>query len=76
MVHAFVMVRIGPTAADEVRRAIEGLDGVLDAHVVAGEFDVIAEVRGEAVYDVLQVASTGIGGLDGVEKTKTYLSLN
>lgn len=76
MVHAYIMVRTGPAASGTVREAILDLDGVEDAHVVAGEFDVIAEAEGSAVYDVLQVASTGIQGVEGVAETKTYVALS
>jgi len=76
MVHAVIMVRTGPAASEDVRQSISAIDGVVDAHVVAGDFDIIAEVEGGEVYDVLSTASTDIQALDGVEDTKTYVSLN
>lgn len=76
MVHAFIMVK---TAAGESEASVERireLSGVVEAHVVAGEYDVIAEVNASEVYDVLHTASSSIQGLDGVVDTKTYIALD
>lgn len=75
MVHAVIMIRTGPGTSEDVRGAISELEGVVDVHVVAGDFDVVAELEEEAVHDVLQTATTAIQGIDGVEETKTYVAL-
>jgi len=75
MVHAFIMVKAGAGAATEVRDQVGGMDGVEDAHVVAGRYDVIAEVGGDEVGNVLQTVSKQIGTVAGVTDTKTYISL-
>ncbi|MFB6132530.1 MAG: Lrp/AsnC ligand binding domain-containing protein [Halanaeroarchaeum sp.] len=76
MVHAVIMIRTGPGDAVDVREAVSDLDGVVDVHVVAGDFDVIAELETREVYDVLQTATSAIQDTDGVEETKTYVSLS
>ncbi|MFB6112566.1 MAG: Lrp/AsnC ligand binding domain-containing protein [Halodesulfurarchaeum sp.] len=76
MVHAFVLIRTGPGASKDVRSALSDIQSVMDAHVVAGEFDLIAEVGGEEVYDVLSTASDEVQSVSGVEETKTYISLS
>ena len=75
MVHAFVMVKTGAGRSEAAANAIAGIEGVTEAHIVAGEFDVIAEVDGPEVYDVMHTASSSIQGLDGVVDTKTYIAL-
>jgi DNA-binding Lrp family transcriptional regulator len=75
MVHAFVMVKVDSVDVGTVLDAVLGVDGVTEAHVVAGEFDIIAEVETEEVYDVLGTAATDVRSLEGVVDTKTYVAL-
>lgn len=75
MVHAFVMVKTAPGAPKDVREALIEKEAVTEAYVVAGEYDLIVEVEEEAVYDVLDVATETIQSIDGVEETKTYVSM-
>lgn len=76
MVRAFVMAKTGAGKSEEMVEVIRELAAVTEAHVVAGAFDVIAEVEGEQVYEVLHTASSLIQGLDGVVDTKTYIALD
>jgi DNA-binding Lrp family transcriptional regulator len=76
MVHAFIMVKTAAGESEPMVEVIRGIESVTEAHVVAGEFDVIAEVDAEEVYDVLHTASSSIQGLDGVVDTKTYFALD
>ena len=76
MVQAFVMVDTAAGASERVRDAALGRPGVREAHVVAGEFDVIAEVESDEVTGILDAAASGIQSIEGVERTKTYVSLN
>lgn len=75
MVHAYVMVKSASGESEPVLGAICNLAAVADAHVVAGEYDVIAELDAEDVYEVLSQVSQEIGGLSGVTDTRTYVAL-
>ncbi|MFB6137882.1 MAG: Lrp/AsnC family transcriptional regulator [Halobacteriaceae archaeon] len=75
MVHAFIMVKTGPGESEPVRESALQLGNVTEAHVVAGNYDVIVESDGTDVSDVLGVASNELQSLEGVERTKTYVSL-
>jgi len=70
------MVTAAPGDAASVAAVIGGLDAVREAHVVAGTYDVIAEVEGEEATAVLDVVASEIGHLDGVEDTRTYVALD
>ncbi|WP_336343510.1 Lrp/AsnC ligand binding domain-containing protein [Halalkalicoccus ordinarius] len=76
MVHAFVMVKTGAGRSEEMVEATRELEAITEAHIVAGNYDIIAEVETDEVYEVLQAASSGIQGLDGIADTKTYISLD
>lgn len=76
MVRAFVMIKTGTGESEGLIENIRGLAHITEAHIVAGAYDVIAEVESEEVYDVLEAASTKVQGLEGVIETKTYISLD
>lgn len=76
MVHAFVMVKTAAGQSEEMVEATRELETITEAHIVAGNYDIIAEVETDEVYEVLQAASSGIQGLDGIADTKTYISLD
>lgn len=76
MVHAFIMVKTAAGKSEGLLGAIRDIDSVTDAHIVAGNYDVIAEVDVPEVYDVLQTAASGVQGLDGVVDTKTYIAMD
>lgn len=76
MVDAFVMIRTGAGRSGDVVDAVRDVEGVVEAHIVAGEFDIMTEVSAEEVYEVLRTASASIQELDGVTETRTYIALD
>jgi DNA-binding Lrp family transcriptional regulator len=76
MVHAFVMVKTEAGEGERLLTAIRELASVAEAHIVAGNYDLIAEVETEEVYDVLKSVSSEVQGLQGVTDTKTYISMD
>ncbi|MFC4552077.1 MULTISPECIES: Lrp/AsnC ligand binding domain-containing protein [Halorussus] len=76
MVHAFIMVKTAAGRSEDLLASIREHERVTEAHVVAGDFDIVVEADAEEVYDVLQTASSGISGMEGVADTKTYMSLD
>lgn len=75
MVSAYVLVDADVGVATDLQARFRELDMVTDGHVVAGDWDVILEVTGDEVYDVLSMVTDEIQALDGVVDTKTYVSL-
>lgn len=75
MVHAYIMVKTSAGKSERLLEGITDLESVTRAHVVAGNFDIIAEVDAPEVYDVLEAVSAGIQSLDGVTDTKTYVAM-
>ena len=75
MVHAFIMVKTAAGKSEGLLEDIRGLTRVGDAHIVAGNYDIIAEIDAPEVYDVLETVSSEIQGLDGVTDTRTYIAM-
>jgi len=76
MVDAFVMIKTEAGESEAVLTEVREIGGVEEAHVVAGEFDIMAEVTADEVYDVLRTASTSIQDRKGVTSTRTYIALD
>ena len=75
VVVAYVMVKAYTGEADRLKREIESIEGVVSAHIVAGDVDVIAKVEVDSPGDVSQVAATDVQNIDGVEDTQTYIAM-
>jgi len=75
MVHAFIMVKTAAGKSEGLLAEIDELETVSDAHIVAGNYDIIAEIDAQEIYDVLQTASSRMQRLGGVTDTKTYIAM-
>ncbi len=75
MVRAFIMVKTAAGKSADLRDGIAGVEGVREAHVVAGQYDLIVEAEGEEVYDVIHSVATDVRDFDGVADTRTYICL-
>ena len=75
MVVAYVMVKAHTGEAGRLRDDIESIDGVVSAHIVAGDIDIIAKVDVGTPGDVKEIAADAIQSLDGVENTHTYVAM-
>jgi len=75
MVRAFIMVKTTAGKSAELQESVAAIAGVEEAHVVAGQYDIIIEAAGEEVYDVIHSVATDVRDLDGVADTRTYICL-
>ncbi|MFC6733610.1 MULTISPECIES: Lrp/AsnC family transcriptional regulator [unclassified Haladaptatus] len=76
MVRAYVMVKATTGEADRLKQAIEDIEGVTSASIVAGDVDLIAKVDVETPAQVKDVAATRIQSIRGVEDTQTYIAMD
>ncbi len=76
MVVAYVMVKAHTGEAGKLRDEIEAIDGVLSAHIVAGDVDIIAKVEVDSPAMVKEIAADSIQVLSGVENTHTYIAMD
>ena len=75
MASAFIMIKTVAGKSEDLLTAVRDSEGITEAHIVAGQYDIIAEATGEEVYDVMQSVSTRVRDLDGVADTRTYICL-
>ncbi|PSP84252.1 ArsR family transcriptional regulator [Halobacteriales archaeon QS_6_64_34] len=75
MTSAFIMIKTVAGKSEDLLAAVRESEGITEAHIVAGQYDIIAEATGEEVYDVMQSVSTRVRDLKGVADTRTYICL-
>ncbi|MFB6111595.1 MAG: Lrp/AsnC family transcriptional regulator [Halobacteriaceae archaeon] len=75
MVVAYAMVKANTGEANRLRRDIDDVDGVVSAHIVAGDVDIIAKLDVADPESVKQVVAEEIQRIDGVETTETYIAM-
>lgn len=76
MVYAYVFIITAAGKSPEAIASVRELDGVVEAHVVAGEYDIVVEFEVDSVYDLLTRITEEIQSLPGVGRTRTYIALD
>ena len=75
MIEAYVMILTGADTAPSLLPMIRDVEGVKRANIVAGEFDIIANVEAESPRALLALVTNDIQSLDGVSRTRTSIIL-
>lgn len=76
MPNAYLAVHTAAGTSPDVIDALREIDEVADAHIVAGNYDIIVELIAEKTSDLLPVVTREIQGIDGVGATRTYIVLD
>lgn len=76
MVTAYIMVITAAGRSDDLIDAIRAIDGVITAHVVAGDFDIIAEIEAPTIEGVRNTVVGEVQELEGIGTTRTYIALD
>lgn len=76
MPRAYVTIVTSAKMSPEVVDRLEAVDEVVEAHIVAGDFDIIAELEATETKELLPVVTRRIQGIEGVGHTRTYIVLD
>jgi DNA-binding Lrp family transcriptional regulator len=76
VVTAYIMVKAHTSEADRIKSEIVDIDGVVDAHIVAGDVDYIVKVRVDSPAEVKTIAASSIQSIEGIEDTQTYIAMD
>ncbi|OVE83330.1 Lrp/AsnC ligand binding domain-containing protein [Natronolimnobius baerhuensis] len=75
MRHTYTLVSTSAGMSEAVCRTLRETDGVVDAFVIAGDFDIMVELEGDDSHAVLSTVTKRIRPLEGVGTTRTYVCL-
>ncbi|MFB6121092.1 MAG: Lrp/AsnC family transcriptional regulator [Halobacteriaceae archaeon] len=74
MTDAYVKIVSDPGAVSQAARTVANFDEVSDAHVVTGEYDIIAQLELSDDEDLPVVVGERIHGVPGVIDTETHVA--
>ena len=70
---AFVFISTAPASMPEVLKKVRALEGVEEAEMLYGVYDIIAKVKAETMDNLKHIITHNIRGLDKVNATQTLL---
>ena len=76
MIRAYTTVITGGGTSPDVVERIRGLPNVTEAHVVAGDFDIVVELEADDVRGIQETVTSDIRSFDEVGTTRTYVQLD
>jgi DNA-binding Lrp family transcriptional regulator len=74
MVRAFVMLNVDLGCERDVLRELREMDGVVEAYVVDGVYDVVVVLEAESLDDLRKVILK-VRGMDNVQSTLTMIAV-
>lgn len=72
-VSAFAHIQVKMGKANEVIEAIKAVDGVKEAHIVTGEFDIIVKIEADDLKSLGDKVLKSIHTIKGVYRTVTSM---
>ncbi|MFB6267332.1 MAG: Lrp/AsnC family transcriptional regulator [Halodesulfurarchaeum sp.] len=76
MPSAYLAVHTAAGTSPDVKKALADIDEVTEAHVVAGNYDLIVELEAERTSDLLPIVTRKIQEIEGVGASRTYIVLD
>ncbi|HEX7464431.1 MAG TPA: Lrp/AsnC ligand binding domain-containing protein [Actinomycetota bacterium] len=71
MVEAYVLIQAQIGAASDVARALSAIEGVREAEVVTGPYDIIARAEASDMDELGRLVVSRIQGIQGIARTLT-----
>ncbi|MEM4970197.1 MAG: Lrp/AsnC ligand binding domain-containing protein [Sulfolobales archaeon] len=74
IVYVLIQVQVGRVG--DVLSKVRALKGVVEAHSVTGEYDVICKVEARDLEEVKRIVVEGIHRVEGVVRTVTLIAID
>ncbi len=73
---AYVLIKCRAGEIKEVIKSMKKVDGITEAHMTFGPFDIVAEVEAGDLSKLGAITASGIQPIPGVEQTLTCLTVD
>jgi DNA-binding Lrp family transcriptional regulator len=74
MIGAFVLISADADRIAELGQELASVEGVAEAHSVAGDVDLVAIIRASSAEHVADIVTQRIARLKGVQDTRTLIA--
>jgi len=75
MEKVYVLINVKPGKLEEVASTVKTLPEIKNSSVVTGPYDIIAEIDGETITEVLSIVVKKLRIIEGIETTETLVSV-
>jgi DNA-binding Lrp family transcriptional regulator len=72
---AFVFINTEPAAMPEVLKQVKEIEGVKEAEMLYGVYDIVVKVKAETMDQLKHVIAYNIRALPNVHSTQTFLAI-
>ena len=72
---AFIFITTNPVSMPVVLKNVKAIEGVVEAEMIYGVFDIVAKVQTETMDQLKQIIAFKIRMLDNVLKTDTLIAV-
>lgn len=75
MANAFVLISAELGSETDVMKELKLIEGVKEAHMVYGVYDIIARIEADTMSDLKNIISWKVRRINGVRSTLTMIAL-
>jgi len=72
---AYVLINVKPSKEKELLEGLRKLDGIIDARIVMGEFDILVTLERTTMKELNKIITSELRYLDNVESTQTLMAV-
>lgn len=72
---AYVLIQAQVGRAGEALAKVKAIKGVVEAHSVAGEYDIVCKVEAQDLGELRRIVVDGIHRVEGVVRTITLIAV-
>lgn len=70
---AFVLINAEIGSEEEVLKAVQGIEGVEEAHIVYGVYDIVAKIKAESMNKLKDIVTWHIRRINKVRSSLTMI---
>jgi DNA-binding Lrp family transcriptional regulator len=75
MARVYMLVNVLPGKDRDIRNTLRGINGVVNADVVTGQYDIVAVLEAEDINEIFTRILKKVRKIKGISRTETFISV-